>query len=118
MKRILVIDDDNLVRELLVDTLTPEGYTIEAAVNGAEGIRAFSSAPFDLIVTDLYMPEKEGIETIVELRRGFPAIKILAISGGTAEQLRVAKLLGADATLSKPFELDALRDTVKILLGA
>lgn len=117
MKRILVIDDDKLVRETIVDTLVDDGHAVESAENGIVGLRTFRSAPFDLIVTDLYMPEKEGMEMIIEIRRDFPAVKILAISGGETGQLAVAKLLGADKTLRKPFDLEDLTNAVKTLLG-
>lgn len=116
MPRVLVIDDDIRVRELIVDTLSGEGHLVAEAVDGGDGLAKFRANPFDLIVTDLYMPEKEGLETIVELRREFPQLKILAISGARTEQLRVAKMLGADATLSKPFNLVDLLDVVEELL--
>lgn len=116
MTRILVVDDDVRIRELIVDTLSGEGYIVVEAAEGGEGIAKFRAHPFDLIITDLYMPEKEGLETIVELRREFPQLKILAISGARTEQLRIAKMLGADATLSKPFDLIDLIDAVDELL--
>jgi DNA-binding response OmpR family regulator len=116
MKRILVIDDEKLVRDVIVDTLTAENYAVEWAANGVEGLRTFRAAPFDLIVTDLFMPEKEGIETIIELRRDFPTVKILAISGGATGQLRMAQMLGADKFLRKPFQLAELTAAAKSLL--
>jgi DNA-binding response OmpR family regulator len=112
MKRILVIDDDARVRSVIVDTLAAEGYAVEAAENGDVGQRMFRSAPFDLIVTDLFMPEKEGIETIIELRRDFPAVKILALSGGATSQLRMAQILGANRWLRKPFDIKDLISSV------
>jgi DNA-binding response OmpR family regulator len=117
MPNVLVIDDDIRVRELIADTLGGEGYTVTQAIDGVEGMAKFRAEPFDLIITDLYMPEKEGLETIVELRREFPHLKILAISGAHTEQLRIAKLLGADRTLSKPFDIADLIEAVNGLLA-
>jgi DNA-binding response OmpR family regulator len=117
MTRILVIDDDVRIREVIADTLSAEGYAVTQAINGAEGTTKFRAEPFDLIITDLYMPEKEGLETIIELRREFPRLKILAVSGAHTEQLRIAKLLGADRTLSKPFDIADLIDAVNGLLA-
>ena len=90
------------------------------AINGAEGLKLYRSQPTDLVITDLIMPEKEGIETILELRREFPEARVVAISGGGRNEgrdyLPIAAQLGAQRTVAKPFSrqdiLDAVRDTL------
>lgn len=122
MKRILVIDDDWQMREMMHQALERAGYEVEDAANGKIGMNLHREKPVDLVITDLIMPEKEGIETIRELRKDFPDLKIIAISGGgraSAEgYLSVAKTIGANRTLSKPFDLKNILDTVKELLNA
>jgi CheY-like chemotaxis protein len=118
--RILVIDDDNAILEMISRILERESYKVLIASNGKEGIQIIKSTPeIDLVITDLIMPEKEGIETISELKKDFPHIKILAISGGsrcgTNTYLSVAKLIGADLTLSKPFGTQELLESVQKL---
>ena len=97
------------------------GHVVREAPDGNQGIALYRADPADLVVTDLIMPEKEGIETIIELREEFPAVRILAISGGGSiepgEPLTDARFLGADAALSKPFTLAELQETVSRLLG-
>ena len=120
MQRILVIDDDEQVRELLAEILAQAGYHITEAVNGEVGLKLFRAQPADLVITDLIMPEKEGMETILALRKEFPKVRIIAVSGGgrstTLDYLPIAKSLGARRTLAKPFTrqeiLDAVRDTL------
>lgn len=122
MAKILVIDDDQQVRHLLVVALTNIGHETRSAENGAEGIRAFRSAPADLVITDLIMPEKEGLETIMELRREFPGVKVIAISGGGRQSgvdfLPLAGKLGARRTLHKPFTIQELFEAVNDVLSA
>ncbi len=121
MIRILVIDDDAIVRGVLKDLLRAEGYEVLEATNGKEGVRLYRESPTDLIITDLFMPEQEGIETIVELRRAYPAVKIVAISGGNKsmsgiDYLRMAEQLGARRTVTKPFDIDDLLRAVREVL--
>lgn len=120
MKRILVIDDDERFRSMLVQMLTRAGYEVAGAGNGKEGLRLQQEAPAGLVITDLIMPEKEGMETIMELRRSFPATRIIAISGGgrTGAQdfLPVAQKLGATRTLAKPFSREELLEAVRGVL--
>ena len=78
MPRILIIDDDDLIRQMLRDVLEREGYDVADASDGKQGLRVFMENPADMVVTDLVMPEKEGIEIIMELRRDFPELKIIA----------------------------------------
>jgi len=120
MPRILIIDDDDLIRQMVRDVLERDGYDVEDASDGKQGLRAFMENPADLVITDLVMPEKEGIEIIIELRRDFPELKIIAISGGGtvggSQYLDVAGKLGADKILGKPLKLRQLVTIVKELL--
>lgn len=105
MAQILVIDDDPDIRELLKTTLESAGHRVVITENGSKGVQAFKEKRPDLVITDLFMPEQEGLETIKQLRMEHPDVSILAISGrptgGT--MLTVAKRLGAKAVLQKPF---------------
>ena len=118
--RILVIDDDDDVRQLICKMINNEGFTVLEAANGKEGMDIIRGGQeIDLVITDLIMPEKEGLETIKELRQDFPHIKIIAISGGgkidALNYLPIAKGMGADLTLTKPFVKQDLIDAVKKL---
>jgi len=112
LARILVIDDENLVRMTLKAVLSAGGHQVALAANGKEGLAQFLGAEFDLNITDLIMPEMEGIETIRVMRQRSKQLRILAISGGGRNQigdfLDMALRLGADATLRKPFTNDEL----------
>ena len=107
MARILVIDDDDLIRKLVSKTLERAGYEVAASADGRDAARLYRREPADLIITDLFMPEKEGLEVIMELRRESPDVKIIAISGagslGPTGYLEVARMIGASRTLAKPF---------------
>ncbi|MEW6262107.1 MAG: response regulator [Thermodesulfobacteriota bacterium] len=120
MTRILVIEDDENTRDVLRQMLNRSGYEVVEARDGKEGLKLYRMEPADLVITDILMPEKEGIQTIMELRREFPWVKIIAISGGGVvgpeTYLTMARELGADRTLSKPFTLTALVALVKELL--
>jgi DNA-binding response OmpR family regulator len=118
---ILVIDDDAPMRRLVAMALEKQGHSVAEAPDGAEALRIMSERPIGLVITDLLMPETDGIETIMELRRLYPATKIIAISGGGEYQtgagfLRAAESLGADRTLTKPFEFKQLLPAVEALL--
>jgi len=121
MARILIIDDEEQMRGMLRQMLERAGYEVIDAADGKEGMKLFRREPADLIITDLLMPEKEGLETIMELRREFPGTKIIAISGGGREGildfLPAARKLGACATLAKPFERQEMLDAVAKALG-
>jgi DNA-binding response OmpR family regulator len=120
IKRVLIIDDDEQLRALLHEILERAGFAVVEAANGAEGLRLFRSDPADVVITDLIMPDKEGVETILELRREFPEARVIAISGGgrngNANYLPIAARLGARRTVAKPFSrqeiLDAVRETL------
>ena len=121
MKRILVIDDDMQMRQMLQQMLEREGYDVVDAPDGKEGMKLYRQDPTDLIITDIIMPEKEGVETIIELRRDFPDVKIIAISGGSrgidAEScLFAVNQFGADCVFSKPFDRKELLEAISGLL--
>lgn len=119
MADILVIDDEVAMRRLLSRVLTNAGHTVHEAADGQSGIALFHEVHPALVITDIVMPEMEGIETIRELRRTGPKLPILAISGGSHPvYLRAAAGLGATAALSKPFAPEALLATVTELLDA
>ena len=117
---ILLIDDEKPFRNVLKQVLSTAGYEVVEAANGAEGIDRFYDNPADLIITDIIMPEKEGIETIIELKKVYPEIKLIVMSGGgwygTDIDFDMAKKLGA-RTLDKPFALRELLDAVAELLN-
>ncbi|HEY0833059.1 MAG TPA: response regulator [Azospirillum sp.] len=121
MATVLVIDDDDMVRTMLLRTLTRGGHTAVGARDGMEGVARFRESPADLVITDIFMPNQEGLATIMELRRSFPAIRIIAISGGGAraslDVLPVAEALGARRTLRKPFTPAEVMDAVNDVLG-
>jgi DNA-binding NtrC family response regulator len=120
MAQILIIDDEATIRDLLVKILEREGYKTITAADGKEGIRIFRENPADLIITDLIMPEKEGIETIMELRRDFRDVKVIAMSGGGKIEpetyLQIAKTIGVIETFAKPFDRKEVLKTVQELL--
>ena len=109
-----------MIRDLLVNILEREGYETITASGGKDGIKIYQENPTDLIITDLLMPEKDGIETIMELRRDFQDVKIIAMSGGgkidPETYLEIAKTMGAIKTIEKPFNLRELLKTVQELL--
>jgi len=116
MQRILLVDDDDALRKLLRLNLIKMGYAVAEAANGKEALAMQQSEPADVILTDLIMPEKEGLETIGELRKKFPGVRIIAMSGGgrvdAANNLKVAKLMGADHAMAKPFSYQELADAI------
>jgi CheY-like chemotaxis protein len=126
MANILVIDDEEPIRAIIRRGLERVGHTIVEASDGADGVRLFEGSCFNLVITDLFMPGQEGIETILELRERSPEIKILVISGGLSFRGRTvdkegplsdAEALGADASLNKPFQLRQLVEVVNDLLA-
>jgi YesN/AraC family two-component response regulator len=118
--RILVIDDESEIRKLFIQKLAGIGCEIIEACDGKEGLKLYHENRPDLVITDLVMPEKEGIEMITELKREFPNVKIIAISGGGRNipdaYLQIAKNLGAERTFSKPIDWPELIKTVRELL--
>jgi len=120
-KRILVIDDDDMVRTFVRRALEGEGYVVSMAANGYEAMVQFRQFQPDGVITDLLMPERDGIETILEIRRLAPETPIIAITGGMTAMgsvyLKTAERLGADAVLSKPFTVIQLLTTVETLMN-
>ncbi len=119
MATVLVIEDDQEVRDYLVAVLGRAGHEVSAAANGRDGVAAFHDHPTQVVITDIIMPEKDGIETILDLRREHPQLKVIAISGGgrsTPENyLHSARLLGADRAIRKPFKNEEILAAVREL---
>ncbi len=122
MQRILLIDDDPLVRRTIERILQKNGYQVHLAADGLEGLRTFRTLQPDLVITDLIMPVKEGLDTIRLLRTWSPEAKIIAISGGgrvaNTDLLAEAAVLGASVVIAKPFEPDELLVKVSNCLAA
>ncbi len=120
MTRILVIEDNVAYNKMLKMILEEKGYEVSTAFNGNEGLSLFKENKFDLIVTDIYMPEKEGMETIKEIRSIDPNIKIIAMSGGGKYKefiyLQFTKDLGADRIFKKPFDNRELLQAISELV--
>jgi len=121
MFRVLVIDDNQDMRELMQMVLEGAGCAVDLAGDGDEGFAAQRARPVDLVVTDIFMPNQDGIETIARLRTEYPALKVIAVSGGGSllkpqGYLITARELGAHAVLEKPFDPDDLLRTVGKLL--
>jgi DNA-binding NtrC family response regulator len=116
-QRILVVDDDPGIRRALFILLTREGYQVTQAQDGVEALRVWRDKGGDLVITDLHMPEKNGIETIVELLSHSPGMRIIAMSGGgqtkRLDLLGNATMLGAVLTIEKPFTLHEMMTTVR-----
>ena len=116
MTKILIIDDDYQFREMLHEMVEREGYAVFSALDGAEGMKIFEREKPELVITDIIMPEKEGLETILELKKRMPEVKIIAISGGgrshPGNYLRTAKYFGAARTLAKPFSKSELLSSI------
>ncbi len=121
MASVLIIDDDDMVRTMLLRTITRGGHEAFGARDGVEGVAHFREHPADLVITDIFMPNQEGLATIMELRRAMPDLKIIAISGGGAraslDVLPVAEALGAQKTLRKPFTPAEVMEAVNEVLG-
>lgn len=122
MADILIIDDEEMVRLTLRETLELAGHTVREATDGALGLQALAEQTPDLVISDLIMPNKEGVETIAEIRQAHPRLPIIAISGGgrigATDFLEVAKNVGANRTISKPFDPDDLVEIVDAVIAA
>ncbi len=121
MSSILVVDDDSQVLEVVGEMLRLEGYDVATAVDGRDAVSQFKGSQFDLVITDLIMPEKEGLETIAELRTLRDGVPVIAMSGGgrigPTDYLETARFIGANATLAKPFARSELITLVSNLLA-
>lgn len=123
MPSVLVVDDDDQVRQLIRHALEHAGYAVQEAGDGKEGLAQYRKQPADVVIMDVMMPDQDGLESILILRREFPASRVIAITGGSdmigvLNFLDVAKMMGARSTLHKPFELPALLDAVAAELAA
>jgi DNA-binding response OmpR family regulator len=114
MTKILLVEDEERIRSLLKEVLESEGYEVQEASSGKEALQSHARSSPDLILTDIVMPDTEGIEMIIKIRKSDPNVKIVAMSGG--DYLDMAKKLGADCTLTKPFSNQTLLDAVKATL--
>lgn len=121
MSKILVVDDDAQMRTMISQMLEREGYTISTASNGKEAVTRYRQVNSDLVVLDILMPEMDGIEATMQLKRDFPNIRILAMSGGRRAlspqfNLDSAMVLGVQGTLAKPFTREQLLRAVRLAL--
>lgn len=121
MARILVVDDDISIRALLREILEEEGHLVEEAGDGKQGVLCYRAQPADLVITDILMPEKDGVELIMDLQESYPEVKIIAMSGGgrgldAQFSLRIAKDFGAVQQLEKPFTQKQVLATVRRVL--
>lgn len=117
MPSVLVVDDQDQVRQLVREILEQSGYEVEEARDGKEGLDRYRTRSTDLVIMDILMPDQDGLETIMTLRREFPDARVIAMTGGSdtigvLNFLDIARMLGAKRTLQKPFDLNVLLDTV------
>ena len=122
MARMLVIEDDDDVRSMLAQVLGTAGHSVVEAQNGEEAIRFLKNQPFDLVIVDILVPEKDGFEIIHEMKKTLPEVKIIAISGaprfGFYNPLEAAEIFGAHRTVSKPFGAVLILKVAEELLSA
>ncbi len=121
MARILIIDDDVNFLKMLRQMLERAGHTVIGAANGKIGAKLFRDERTELIITDIFMPEKDGIELIRELKKEFPTVRIISMSGGGRKSefafLKIAETFGADRSLSKPFERQEVLEAIQELVS-
>ena len=121
MAQILLVDDEIEFRDLLKNILTLEMHSVVCAGDGNEALKLFSQQTFDVVITDLVMPDKEGFEVIMEIRKLSPSIKIIAMTGGgfasASSYLSIAQAFGVNKTLAKPFSRDELLHAIAITLA-
>jgi len=116
--KVLVVDDEEDIRNLFAEILTDCGYEVHVTADGVEAQKVLQAGSYDLVITDLVMPNREGIETIQEIRRSYPRLKIIAVSGAFGGRfLEAAAMLGAAATLLKPVSPNQLIEAVRRTLG-
>jgi len=122
MAKILVIDDEELVREHLETALAEEGHQVSTARDGREGMKKFRQDPPQLVIVDILMPEKEGLETIREMHATDASVPIIVMSGGgragTLDFFKIAEKFGACASLSKPFSRNKITEAVERVLSS
>jgi two-component system, chemotaxis family, chemotaxis protein CheY len=118
MPSVLVVDDEDQIRQLIRETLEQAGYDVQEASDGKQGLERYRAKPADLVIMDILMPDQDGLESIMTLRREFPTSRVIAITGGSdmigiLNFLDVAKMLGARRTLQKPFDMQTLLDAAQ-----
>ncbi|MGQ9619817.1 MAG: response regulator [Bacteroidales bacterium] len=122
MHGIMIVEDETEVREMLKDALSRKKYPLIEASNGKEALAKFKASLVDLVITDILMPDEDGLKVIMKLKEIKPSVKIIAISGGgkigPASYLNIAKALGADEIIAKPFSLKTLVSRIEELLSA
>ena len=121
MAKILIVDDEKFIRDALIELIELEGHEAAFAKDGRQALQVFQEQIPDLVITDLIMPEKEGLELIREIRKISNDVKIIAISGGSrylepSNQLKAAELIGADVCFTKPLDIYSLKTAVNTLL--
>jgi len=121
MKRILVVEDDEAMCKHLRDVLVYFGYEVRVAGNGIVGLQTLKAWPADMVVLDVFLPEKDGFETLLEIRRDYPKLKVLVISGKEhliyGKSIKFAEKLGANGTLVKPFTTRELEGCIKEIMS-
>jgi CheY-like chemotaxis protein len=121
MPRILVVDDDDSFRKMLRLALVKMGHEVREARNGMEAVALYDQEPADLVMTDIIMPEQDGLETIRIMRRAHPSLKIIAMSGGgrvnATDYLRIASSMRANRVLAKPFKIEEMAAVLTEVLG-
>ncbi len=121
MKRILIIDDDEMIRVVFERFLKGKGYAVDCAAGGKEGLRLLETEPPDLVVTDIMMPDTDGLEVVLSMHKTHPGIPVIAVSGGMSvapmDFLPLVKKFGAGKVFYKPVELDDLLEGIQELLG-
>jgi len=121
MARILIIDDDAQIRMLIEKFMVHDGHEVETAENGAVGLKMIGNRQYDLLITDIVMPEQDGFGVLMELKKRSSKLKIIVITGGTAKLpidnlVTMAGLMKADSVLQKPLDFVNLRETVNQVL--
>ena len=121
-KRVLIVDDDCELLDTLAEMLDGAGFTVAKANNGAEGIAAYKKTPADVVILDMLMPEKDGFETMNFLKRDYPDVKIIAMTGGgtigSQDVLQWARLMGVTRAFSKPFQWEEMLQSVQQITNA
>ena len=123
MAHILIIDDEEDIHFILKEFFTHEGHQVDTAGNGKTGLRMVELNRYDLVITDVIMPEMDGLEVITAIKRKFPEIQIIAMTGGTAKidkdlLLSTANLMRADRVVAKPLDLKTLKAVVNEVLAS
>jgi two-component system response regulator (stage 0 sporulation protein F) len=111
--RILVVDDDPIIRKLLLEVLTNDGHQVDAAVNGLEGLKLAGKQPFELVLMDVHMPIMNGLETLIEIRRLFPRLRVAMMDSYPDQLVREAESRGALTCVHKPFDLEEIRGIIR-----